>query len=118
MTTSDTEEPFNLDVKKTSRFRSNFWALSTLIILAIGGYGLYRDLRESDRTQFLQIVQDQREAMDRHQRQEKHFEFADSRLDALEKRTAATEALMGVIANDVGWVRRRIEYQDRQGGSK
>jgi len=108
------DHPINLDIKRSSRVSSNLWALGILLVSVISAYAAWRDLRESDKTQAQEIVQTQTTANERYVRQERHFEYSDARISDLEKKSAAAESLMGVIANDVGWLRRRQENQDRQ----
>jgi len=106
--------PLNLDVSKTSRVISNVWALLVVLIGVIGIYAAWRDLRDSDRTQGDAILNNFVLAADRYARQEKHFEFTDTRISELERKMTASQSDISIIKNDVGWIRSRMEYQGRR----
>lgn len=126
MNTTDIEapepnKPFNFDISKSSKFNSNVWVLCVLIVFVIMAVTALRDLQETDRTTFKEILQmqkdsarEQLELLERDRRQEKHLEFADARIDQLERKSIAVERTVDVIANNVSWLRQRTEYQDKK----
>ncbi len=121
------EKPFNLDLNQGSRFNSNFWVLGVFISLIVSGMILYFGLKDgtaeamrANANAMREIIQVQKDMisyqtahLEQYQRQEKHFEFADARIDTLEKKATSVEKTVDIIANAVGWMRGRSERMDR-----
>lgn len=96
--------PIDLDIKKSTRFSSNLWALGILLVSVIGAYAAWRDLRDSDKAQVQEIVQTQTVANERYLRQEHHFEYSDARLNKLEEKAAAGDVVIQKILTNVEWL--------------
>lgn len=110
-TAPEPNKPFNFDFSKSSRFNSNLWVLCVLIAFVIMAVTALRDVQETQRVTFREIVQTQKDAaadklalLERAQRQEKHIEFADARIDQLEKKNASADYTLGVIKTNVDWL--------------